>query len=155
MTNTHFAEAFWYAYGSAGTHGTCDANIRAYSKFGIIPRMLVDASPEHRSLEVYISYPIVDVLASNCTHAHYPQTTLFGVKYPTPVLVAPIGVQTIFHPDGEEASSGAAGRLGIPYIMSTASSRSIETVAISNGEGNPRWFQLYWSVQPSEALVGR
>ncbi|KAL1704474.1 FMN-dependent dehydrogenase [Schizophyllum commune] len=115
-------EAFWYAYGSAGTHGTCDANIRAYSKFGIIPRMLVDASPQHRSLE----------------------TTLFGVKYPTPVVVAPIGVQTIFHPDGEEASSGAAGRLGIPYIMSTASSRSIETVARSNGEGNPRWFQLYW-----------
>ncbi|KAL1715668.1 FMN-dependent dehydrogenase [Schizophyllum commune] len=115
-------EAFWYAYGSAGTHGTCDANIRAYSKFGIIPRMLVDASPQYRSLE----------------------TTLFGVKYPTPVLVAPIGVQTIFHPDGEEASSAAAGRLGIPYIMSTASSRSIETVARSNGEGNPRWFQLYW-----------
>ena len=62
MTDTHFAEAFWYAYGSAGTHGTCDANIRAYSKFGIIPRMLVDASPRHRSLEVCISYPIVDVL---------------------------------------------------------------------------------------------
>ncbi|KAL1746235.1 FMN-dependent dehydrogenase [Schizophyllum fasciatum] len=115
-------EAFWYAYGSAGAGGTCDANIRAYSKYGIIPRMLVDASPQNRSLE----------------------TTLFGVKYPAPVLVSPIGVQNIFHPDAEEGSAAAAGHLGIPYIMSTASSRSIEAVARANGDGSPRWFQLYW-----------
>ncbi|TRM67374.1 FMN-dependent dehydrogenase [Schizophyllum amplum] len=115
-------EAFWYAYGSAGTGGTCDANLRAFTKFAIVPRMLVNASPPNRSLEV----------------------TLFGTKYPAPVLVAPIGVQNIFHPDAEEASAAAAGRVGLPYLMSTASSRSIEIVARANGPGKPRWYQLYW-----------
>jgi len=42
--------AFLYAYGSAGTNSTYRANQRAFQKFGIIPRMLVNAT--HRSLEV-------------------------------------------------------------------------------------------------------
>ncbi len=62
---------------------------------------------------------------------------------PVPVLLAPVGVQSIVHPDGELATARAAAELGVPMILSTASSYSIEEVAESNGDG-PRWFQLYW-----------
>ena len=54
-----------------------------------------------------------------------------------------MGVQRIFHTDGELASAAAAAKEGVPYIMSTASSCSIEDVAEANGDG-VRWFQLYW-----------
>lgn len=57
--------------------------------------------------------------------------------------MAPIGVQGICHPDAELASARAAKKLGIPYIMSTAATRSIEEVAKVNEDGI-RWFQLYW-----------
>jgi isopentenyl diphosphate isomerase/L-lactate dehydrogenase-like FMN-dependent dehydrogenase len=62
---------------------------------------------------------------------------------PAPVLLAPIGVQSIIHPDGELATARVAAELGVPMIMSTASSHSIEEVAEASGEG-PRWYQLYW-----------
>ncbi|KAF8627402.1 hypothetical protein AX17_006217 [Amanita inopinata Kibby_2008] len=114
-----YPEAFWYAYGSAGTKSTDRNNTRAFQKYAIIPRMLVDAT--HRSLE----------------------TTIFGVKYKAPVFVAPIGVQGIFHPEAELATARAAKRFGIPFIMSTASSRSLEEVAKANEDGQ-RWYQLYW-----------
>jgi len=39
-----------YAGGSAGTNSTYRANLRAFDKYGIIPRMLVNANK--RSLEV-------------------------------------------------------------------------------------------------------
>lgn len=42
--------AFMYAGGSAGTNSTYRANLRAFDKYGIIPRMLVNAN--QRSLEV-------------------------------------------------------------------------------------------------------
>ena len=57
--------------------------------------------------------------------------------------MAPVGVQGVCHPDAELASARAAKKLGIPYIMSTAASRSIEEVAKVNEDGI-RWFQLYW-----------
>jgi isopentenyl diphosphate isomerase/L-lactate dehydrogenase-like FMN-dependent dehydrogenase len=52
-------------------------------------------------------------------------------------------VQSIIHPDGELATARAAGALGVPMVLSTHSSYSIEDVAAANGDG-PRWFQLYW-----------
>ena len=55
-------------------------------------------------------------------------------------------MQGILHADAESGSARAAGELGIPYIMSTASTRSIEEVAEANGPGNPRWYQLYWPI---------
>lgn len=71
------------------------------------------------------------------------QTTIFGVKYPSPLLIAPIGVQGIVHPDAELASARAAAKLGVPIVMSTAATRSIEAIAEANGSGH-RWYQLYW-----------
>ncbi|KAF9453182.1 oxidoreductase [Macrolepiota fuliginosa MF-IS2] len=113
--------AFMYAGGNAGTHQTYRANRRAFEKWGIVPRMLVDATI--RDLRVNI----------------------FGKTYSSPLLIAPIGVQSLFHPDGEIASSKAAKELGVPYILSTACSRTMEEVAAANGDGD-RWYQLYWPI---------
>jgi lactate 2-monooxygenase len=76
------------------------------------------------------------------TH-HDMRTTLFGTTYDTPLLIAPVGVQSIFHADAEPGVASIAAELGIPYILSTASSHTIEEVAAASGAGH-RWFQLYW-----------
>ncbi|KAJ7639186.1 oxidoreductase [Roridomyces roridus] len=120
-------EAFMFAAGSAGISSTLRANLEAFERYRIVPRMLVDATV--RSLE----------------------TSLFGVKYPSPILMAPIGLQGIFSPEAELAPTRASQKLGVPYIMSTASSRSIEDVAKANGTGH-RWFQLYWCKTPQVTL---
>ncbi|KAF8432694.1 FMN-dependent dehydrogenase [Boletus edulis BED1] len=112
--------AYMYTFGSAGTCLTDVANKKALENWKLVPRMLVGAT--NRSLE----------------------TTIMGVKYPAPIFLAPVGVQGILHADGELASARAAGNVGVPYIMSTASTRSIEDVAAANGPNSHRWYQLYW-----------
>jgi len=72
------------------------------------------------------------------------QTTIFGVTHPAPIFVAPIGVQAIFAQEAELNPARAAGKLKVPFILSTAASRTIEEVAEANGPDSHRWFQLYW-----------
>ncbi|KAK7024975.1 Fmn dependent [Favolaschia claudopus] len=112
--------AFMYAGGSAGTNSTYRANLAAFERYRIVPRMLIDATT--RTLE----------------------TTIFGVKHPSPLFIGPIGTQAIFMEDAELAPAQAGRNLGIPFIMSTAASRTIEDVAEANGDDGHRWFQLYW-----------
>ncbi len=71
-------------------------------------------------------------------------TTLFGRLLPAPIVMAPVGVQTLFHPTGERATAKVFGEMGLPYTQSTATSTGFADVAAANGEGNPRWYQLYW-----------
>ena len=59
------------------------------------------------------------------------------------MFIAPIGVQGTFHPEGELNPAKAGKALGIPFILSTAATRTIEEIAEANGDGY-RWFQLYW-----------
>lgn len=68
---------------------------------------------------------------------------LFGQKLDSPILFAPIGVQSICHADKEIGVAEVASEIGVPYIFSTAASSTIEEVAEANGEGT-RWYQLYW-----------
>src|SRR5919109_276429 len=70
-------------------------------------------------------------------------TTVLGTRMPAPVLFAPVGVQTLAHPDGELATAPAAAELGLTYIHSTQASHPMEEVAAANGDGS-RWYQLYW-----------
>jgi isopentenyl diphosphate isomerase/L-lactate dehydrogenase-like FMN-dependent dehydrogenase len=60
-----------------------------------------------------------------------------------PLFLAPIGVLSIAHPDGEVAAARAAAAARIPFVLSSAASHSIEEVAEAMGDA-PRWFQLYW-----------
>lgn len=112
-------EAFAYIAGGAGKETTIDNNEKAFNKWQIVPRMMGDVS--NRSIAV----------------------ELFGTKFPTPVLLAPVGVLSIAHPEAELAVAQAARALQIPQIVSTVSSKTIEEIASVHVE-HPHWFQLYW-----------
>jgi isopentenyl diphosphate isomerase/L-lactate dehydrogenase-like FMN-dependent dehydrogenase len=125
-------EALGYVAGGAGSGATIRANRAAFDRWKIVPRMLTDATERDLSI------------------------TLFGAELPAPVLLAPVGVQSIVHPDGELATARAAAALGVPMILSTASAHTIEEVAEASGAG-PRWFQLYWPADPDvcASILGR
>ena len=112
-------EAFAYVAGSAGSEITALNNKEAFNKWQIVPRVLNDVSK--RSIEV----------------------ELFGKKFPTPILLAPVGVLSIVHPEAELAVARAAKALQVPQIVSTVSSKTIEEIAAVHGD-NSHWFQLYW-----------
>jgi lactate 2-monooxygenase len=115
-----------YVWAGAGTEDTIDANVEAFRRHRIVPRMLRDVSSRDLS------------------------TTVLGTAMPAPLLVAPIGVQQVVHPDGELATARAAAALGVPMIASTASHFALEEIAEAGGEA-PRWFQLYWPNDPELA----
>src|SRR3954467_12058389 len=77
-------EPYWYAAGAAGSGATNRANLAAFDRWRIVPRMLSGAT------------------------SRTPQTTLFGTSIPAPLLTAPVGVQGIMHPDGELAVARAS-----------------------------------------------
>jgi len=70
-------------------------------------------------------------------------TTVLGTAMRAPLLLAPIGVQSIVHPEAELAVARAAAAQGVTSILSTAASNTIEDVAAAAGSGS-RWYQLYW-----------
>jgi isopentenyl diphosphate isomerase/L-lactate dehydrogenase-like FMN-dependent dehydrogenase len=49
----------------------------------------------------------------------------------------------VYHKDKETGTAAACAELNVPFIMSTASTSTIQEVAAASGD-NPRWFQLYW-----------
>jgi lactate 2-monooxygenase len=65
--------------------------------------------------------------------------------------MAPVGVQGIFHEDREIGLSSVCAELGVPFVLSTSATSSIEEVAQANGNG-PRWYQLYWPKDDSITL---
>jgi lactate 2-monooxygenase len=115
------ADSKGYVYGSAGVRETTGKNRAAFRKWSIVPRRLVK----------YEGFPNL-------------KTELLGETLQFPFAMAPVGVLKIFNPDGEIAATKAASKEAVPYILSTASSTSIEDVAKANGEDGQRWYQLYW-----------
>ena len=105
---------------------TVRANREAFRRWRIVPRFLRDVG--HRELGV-------DVL---------------GLRLPVPVMIAPVGVLSILHKDADLAVARAAKAHGVPVILSTASSKTMEEVAAELGD-SPRWFQLYWPSDPELA----
>ncbi|KAH7106802.1 oxidoreductase [Auriculariales sp. MPI-PUGE-AT-0066] len=81
---------------------------------------------------------------------------LFGKRLPAPVAIAPIGCQGIFHKDGETGTARGAAKLGLPYCMSTVSTRPLSQIAAASGS-SPHWFQLYWpdSHELAESILSR
>jgi L-lactate dehydrogenase (cytochrome) len=118
--------AYGYVAGGAGDESTVKANRRAFERWRIVPRMLRDVGVRDLRTEV------------------------LGTRLPAPLMLAPVGVQSIVHPDGELATGRAAAELGVPAVLSTASSYTIEQVAEAMGDA-PRWFQLYWPSDPELA----
>ncbi|WP_345363976.1 alpha-hydroxy-acid oxidizing protein [Actinoallomurus liliacearum] len=110
-------EAYDYVAGSAGTGDTAVANREAFRRRRIVPRMLRGAAGGDLTTQV------------------------LGTDLPAPVLLGPVGVLNIVHPEGELAAARAARALGVPVVLSTAASHTLEEVAEVAG---PRWYQLYW-----------
>ena len=68
-------------------------------------------------------------------------TTLLGKRIAMPLVLAPTGYTRLAHSQGELSVARAAARAGVPYSLSTMSTRSIEEVAaVSSGI---KWFQVY------------
>ena len=78
--------------------------------------------------------------------------TLFGKRYEHPLLVAPVGVQEIMHRDGEIATARACKKVGVPMVLSTAATRTIEQVGEELGDTD-KWFQLYWPKREYEDVT--
>jgi lactate 2-monooxygenase len=113
-------DAYGYVAGAAGAERTKRANDAAFEEYRLLPRMLRDVGERDLSVE------------------------LFGTEFPAPVLLAPIGVQSILHDDGEAGSARAARDLDLPFVVSSASDTTLEELAEELGDA-PKWFQLYWS----------
>ncbi len=121
-----------YIQGGSGDERTLAANLAAFRRRSLKPRVLVDVTALDLS------------------------TTVLGRRVRAPFFVAPTAYQGMIHPDGEVAVARAARDAGLLGAFSTLSSRSLEEIAAASGDG-VRWFQLY--LQPdftvSKSLVER
>lgn len=121
------AEALGYIVASAGSGSTARANRDAFDAWRIAPRMMRSSVERDHSC------------------------TILGTESAAPLLIAPVGIQTLAHPDGELATVRAAAALGVPYVHSTQASHSFEQIAEAGGDA-PRWYQLYWPTDESVLL---
>ncbi|RDW21320.1 alpha-hydroxy-acid oxidizing enzyme [Oceanobacillus arenosus] len=123
---------FGYAQSGAGIEETLRSNREAFSNWKIVPRVMEDVST---------------------VSLH---TTINEQAIPAPILLAPVGMQGIVHPDGELASAAASAKYEVPFIASTVSSYTLEEIAEANGNGK-RWFQLYYpnNVDVAKSFVKR
>jgi len=111
-------QARGYVGGAAGGEDTMRANREAFDRWRLLPRML-RGIPAQRDLT----------------------TTILGTTMPAPVMLAPVGVLGIVHPERELAVARAAASMDLPMILSTAATTPMEEIA---EVGGPRWYQLYW-----------
>jgi len=109
--------AFGYIAGGAGAESTMRANLDAFERWRIRPRML--AGNAQRDISVNV----------------------LGLHSPAPFFLAPVGVLSIAHEEAEVGVARASASSGVPMLLSSAATNSIEQVAET---GAPRWFQLYW-----------
>lgn len=124
--------AHW-AYLATGTDD--DATIRAnrdgFSRWALKPRRLVDV----QSVDAGVS--------------------LFGTRYPTPIVINPVGSQKAFHALGEIAVARAARKKNHLQVLSTVATTSIEDAIAARGA--TVWFQLYhaddWAI--TKQMVAR
>ncbi|MFE5543234.1 alpha-hydroxy-acid oxidizing protein [Streptomyces sp. NPDC056534] len=119
-----------YVAGGAGDESTQEANAAAFRTWGLVPRMMVGAA----------------------------QRDLFGLKLPSPLFMAPVGVIGLCAQDGhgDLATARAAARTGVPMIASTLTVDPMEDVAAEFGD-TPGFFQLYTPTDRdlAESLVRR
>ena len=122
---------YGYLATGVGSNATLKANRDAFSELYLRPRRLVDVTKIDMSVE------------------------LFGVKWNSPVILAPAGSQKAFHPQGEIAVAKAAKTKNHLQILSTVTTSSVENVI--EARETPVWYQLYatahWNI--TQALLQR
>jgi lactate 2-monooxygenase len=109
-----------YVAGGCGDEATQRANVAAFDKWGLTPRMFVGAKRRDLSIE------------------------LFGMKLPSPLFMTPNGVIGLCAQDGhgDLATARAAALTGVPMVASTLSVDPLEAVA-AEFKATPGFFQLY------------
>ncbi|MFD7054928.1 alpha-hydroxy-acid oxidizing protein [Streptomyces mirabilis] len=111
---------YGFVAGDAGAGATGRANREAFDRWRLVPRVLRGIT--RRDLSV----------------------SLLDQRLSAPVVLAPVSAQTVVHhPEGELATVRGAADAGLPFVLSSLSSHSLEEVAAAAGP-EPRWFQLYW-----------
>jgi len=107
-----------YLEGGAGDERALRETMAAFARIRFLPRMLAGiAEPD---------------LA----------TTVIGTRISLPVIVAPVGHQRLFHPDGEVAVAKAAAAAGTVMCVSTMANTSVEEIAIEAPAAD-LWYQIY------------
>lgn len=112
-----------YIAACAGDGRTARANRAAFDEWAIVPRMLRGVTDADT------------------------RTAVAGMSLPAPLALAPVGVQSLAHSDGENATARAAEATGIPYCHSQAATVSFEEIA-GTAPASERWVQLYWVRDP-------
>jgi isopentenyl diphosphate isomerase/L-lactate dehydrogenase-like FMN-dependent dehydrogenase len=112
------AGALGYFAGGAQDEVTLADNLAALRRWRLRPRVLVDVS------EVSTA------------------TSLLGRPLSMPVLVAPVALQRVVHPDGELAAARAAAAVGTFFCLSTFGTASAAEVAAA-APGGTHWLQVY------------
>ena len=115
--------AYEFVAGGAWAEESLADNVASWRRFRLLPRVLVD-----------------DALA-------VPRTTILGHESAMPVAITPMAAMGLAHPEAEVAVARAAAAAGIPLILSTVASRSIEDVAAAAPDA-ARFFQLYTQRAP-------
>jgi 4-hydroxymandelate oxidase len=108
------ANAHAYYAGGARDEVTLRDNVAAFERRKLRPRVLVDVS---------------EISAA---------TTVLGTEVALPVLIAPVALQRMAHPDGEKATARAAAAAGT--IMCLSSAATCAPRELTSGD---RWFQVY------------
>jgi (S)-mandelate dehydrogenase len=108
---------FDFIDGSAGEERACELNVEMIEALRMLPRILVNVD--------------------NRNH----QKALFGQTWNLPFGIAPMGMCNLTWPDADAMLARAATQYGIPLVLSTMASSSIEATAERAGEN--AWFQLY------------
>lgn len=108
---------FDFVEGGAEDEITLARNRERLSQISLVPRALVDVSHRDQS------------------------TSLLGTTVASPVVLAPVGLAALAHPDGERGAARAASGLGLLSTLSSSSCWSLEDVAASCD--GPKWFQIY------------
>jgi L-lactate dehydrogenase (cytochrome) len=103
--------------GGAEDESTLSRNTSAFDDIRLRPRVLVDVSDIDLTTEV------------------------LGQRLSMPLMFSPTGASGSWHPDAEIAVARSAGEAGIFYSLSTASTKSLEEVALASS--GPKLFQLY------------
>ena len=123
-----------YVAGGCGDEHTQDTNASAFRHWGMIPRMMVDCAERDLSID------------------------LFGMKLPTPLFMAPIGLNGEATQDrhGDMAAAKASAATGVPFCVSTLSNDPMEDVFKATGD-TPAFFQLYTprNRELAESLIKR
>ncbi len=107
---------FGFIAGAAETNWSFADNRAAFAEYGLVPRVLIDASKPSQ------------------------QTTLLGHTYATPFGIAPLGLTALWAYRGDIALATAAKTANIPMILSASSLIRLEDVVEQNENA---WFQAY------------